>query len=256
MATMVTKNKTSFASRKGLLKVLSGLIAALFIAAPSVAHSQFGIGFSPILTGSMRPYANPGDLFVSKTTKASNLKVGDIILITSQSTGVFYSHRIVDISKSNGSLRIITKGDANAAPEATPFLVGSNELIPRSIARVKWIGRPLVYISSVQGRQAALALIVIANLIALILFLFRKKAPVVSPVSGAVYKDLYAEEHAAREKSERELNLFKELFAESQIDPTKREAEMAKELKHMKSASSKHAHKSATTKTKINSHSN
>ena len=213
------------------------MIAALFIAAPSVAHSQFGIGFSPILTGSMRPYANPGDLFVSKTTKASNLKVGDIILVTSQSTGVFYSHRIVSITKSNGSLRIITKGDANAAPEATPFLVGTNELVPRSIARVKWIGRPLVYISSVQGRQAALALIVIANLIALILFLFRKKPVEVNPLSGAVYKDLYAEEQAAREKSERELRVFKELYAESQIDPADREVEMAQEIQKMKAAS-------------------
>ncbi len=238
----VSKRKSSASSRRAFLKVLSGLIAALFIAAPSVAHSQFGIGFSPILTGSMRPYAYPGDLFVSKTTKASNLKVGDIILVTSQSTGVFYSHRIVSITPANGSLRIITKGDANAAPEATPFLVGSNELIPRSFARVKWIGRPLVYVSSVQGRQAALALIVIANLIALVLFLFRKKTPVVNPLSGEVYKDLYAEARAAREKSERELNLFKELFAESQIDPTKREAEMAEELNNMKSFYSNQVH--------------
>ena len=238
MATaVVSKKKTSVASRKGFLKVLSGLIAALFIAAPSVAHSQFGIGFSPILTGSMRPYANPGDLFVSKTTKASNLKVGDIILVTSQSTGVFYSHRIVSITKSNGSLRIITKGDANAAPEATPFLVGTNELVPRSIARAKWIGRPLVYISSVQGRQAALALIVIANLTALILFLFRKKPVEVNPLSGAVYKDLYAEEQAAREKSERELRVFKDLFEELQIDPAEREAEMTQEIQKMKAAS-------------------
>ena len=238
MATaVVSKKKTSVASRKGFLKVLSGLIAALFIAAPSVAHSQFGIGFSPILTGSMRPYANPGDLFVSKTTKASNLKVGDIILVTSQSTGVFYSHRIVSLTKENGSIRIITKGDANAAPEATPFLVGTNELVPRSIARAKWIGRPLVYISSVQGRQAALALIVIANLTALILFLFRKKPVEVNPLSGAVYKDLYAEEQAAREKSERELRVFKDLFEELQIDPAEREAEMTQEIQKMKAAS-------------------
>ena len=235
--TAVNKRKASKASRKGFLRVLSGLLAALFIAAPSVAHSQFGIGFSPILTGSMRPYADPGDLFISKTTKASNLKVGDIILVTSQSTGVFYSHRIVSITKSNGSLRIITKGDANAAPEATPFLVGTNELVPRSIARAKWIGRPLVYISSVQGRQAALALIVIANLTALILFLFRKKPVEVNPLSGAVYKDLYAEEQAAREKSERELRVFKDLFEELQIDPAEREAEMTQEIQKMKAAS-------------------
>ncbi len=231
------KKRASTSQRKAFLKVFSGLVAALFIAAPSVAHSQFGIGFSPILTGSMRPYASPGDLFVTKTTAASNLKVGDIILITSQATGVFYSHRIVSVTKQNGALRITTKGDANAAPEAAPFLVGVNEQVPRNIARVKWIGRPLVYISSVQGRQAALALIVIANLIALILFLFRKKIPEVNPFSVHVYRDLYAEERAIKEQIEKELNLFKELFAESQIDPAQKEVEMAKELQKIQSQS-------------------
>ena len=206
------------------------MIAALFIAAPSVAHSQFGIGFSPILTGSMRPYALPGDLFLSKTTPASHLKVGDIILVTSQSTGTFYSHRVVSLSKVNGAIRIITKGDANAAPEATPFIVNANQQVPRSIARVKWIGRPLVYISSVQGRQAALALIVFANLIALILFLFRKKVTPASPLAVTVYKDLYVEALVVKESKEKELHLFKEIFEESQIDPVIKEKEMAELL--------------------------
>ena len=226
----VSTKRASGTSRKAFLKVLGGLIAALFIAAPSVAHSQFGIGFSPILTGSMRPYALPGDLFLSKTTPASHLKVGDIILVTSQSTGTFYSHRIASLSKVNGTIHIITKGDANAAPEATPFLVGANELVPRSIARVKWIGRPLVYISSVQGRQAALALIVFANLIALILFLFRKKVTPASPLAVTVYKDLYVEALVVKESKEKELHLFKEIFEESQIDPVIKEKEMAELL--------------------------
>jgi len=159
--------------------------------------------------------------------------VGDIILVTSQSTGVFYSHRIVGIAKINGSLRITTKGDANAAPEATPFTVGSNQPIARSVSRVKWIGRPLVYISSTQGRQASLALIVFANLIALILFLFRKKVVPMDPVALEVYKDLYAEAQEVREKKERELHLFREIFEESQVDPAVKEAEMAELLNIM-----------------------
>lgn len=231
----VSKKRAAAGSRIALLKVIGGLVAALFIVAPSVAHSQFGIGFSPILTGSMRPYAQPGDLFVTKTTQASKLKVGDIILVTSQSTGVFYSHRIVSIAKVSNSLRITTKGDANSAAEATPYAVSPNELVPRNIARVKWIGRPLVYLSSVQGRQAALILIVIANLIALVMFLFRKKVPEQSPVSATVYKTLYAEEREVNERKERELILFKEIFAESLIDPAIREAEMAHELNLLRS---------------------
>lgn len=231
----VSKKRAAAGSRIALLKVIGGLVAALFIVAPSVAHSQFGIGFSPILTGSMRPYAHPGDLFLTKTTAASNLKVGDIILVTSQSTGVFYSHRIIKILKVNASLQFTTKGDANAAPEATPYLVSPKEQIPRSVALVKWVGRPLVYLSSVQGRQAALILIVIANLIALVMFLFRKKTVAVKSHSEAVYRDLYEEARLVREKRERELLLFREIFEESQVDSAIKEAEMAELLKSSKS---------------------
>lgn len=85
----ITRRRTPGKAKKVLLKGLTGLLAAFFIVVPSVLHSQLGIGFSPVLTGSMRPYAHPGDLFVTENTKASALKVGDIISIHSQSTGVF-----------------------------------------------------------------------------------------------------------------------------------------------------------------------
>ena len=220
---------------KVLSKVLTGLFVALLIVAPSVLHSQVGIGFSPVLTGRMRHYAHPGDLMVTKITKASNLKVGDIISIHSQDTGVFYAHRIVRISMQSGLLRIVTKGDSNANPEVTPFMVGPNEPVSRNIMRIKWIGRPLVYLSSIQGRQAALSSIVLANILALIFFLFRKKIHAANPTSLHVYKDLFVEAHKAREKAHKELAIFKELFEESQIDPESKEVEMATELKVLKS---------------------
>ena len=100
---------------------------------------------------------------------------------------------------------------------------------------MKWIGRPLVYVSSVQGRQAALALIVFANLIALILFLFRKKVVAVDPLAVDVYKDLYAEAQVVREQRESELHLFREIFEESQVDPAVKEAEMAELLNIVRS---------------------
>src|ERR1019366_294570 len=232
MATETASKKSAIGkSNKALSKVLTGLFAALFIVGPSVLHSQVGIGFSPVLTGSMRPYAHPGDLMVTKITKASNLKVGDIISIHSQETGVFYAHRIVRITMQSGLLRIVTKGDANANPEVSPFMVGPNQPVSRNIMRVKWIGRPLVYLTSIQGRQAALSLIVISNILALMFFLFRKKIHAANPTSLHVYKDLYVEAHAAKEKLHNELLHFKGLFAESQVDPESKEVEITKELK-------------------------
>ena len=210
MATEVaTKPRAARISGKAVLKAFSGLIAILVIISPSVLHSQGGIGFSPVLTGSMRPYVHPGDLFVTKLTKASNLKVGDIISVHSQATGVFYAHRIVKITMQNGQLRIVTKGDANASPEVSPFMIGPDLPVSRNIMRVKWLGRPLVYLTSVQGRQAALSLMVLANLIALVLFLFKKKVKAGNPAAVEVYKDLYTEAHTVKTKMEKELHQLK-----------------------------------------------
>lgn len=235
MATKVTPSKTTAKTgRKVVLKVISGLVMAFFVVAPSVMHSKFGIGISPILTGSMRPYAQPGDVFVTKITKASSLKVGDIISVHSEATGVFYAHRIVKITTQSGLLRIITKGDANTNPEIDPYMVGPNGSVSRNIMRVKWLGRPLVYLTSIQGRQAALSLMVLANVIALFLFLFRKKTQAVNPLSVKVYKELYAEAHEIKEQKEKELALFRELFTESQMAQGTKEFEMAEKLIEMK----------------------
>lgn len=218
------KNSTTL--KKVLLKAFIWGFAGLLIAGPSILHSQAGIGISPILTGSMRPYGNPGDVFITKQTKATNLKVGDIISVNSQMTGVFYAHRIVKITDFAGRLRVVTKGDANVAPELDPFMVAPKGLVSKEILRVKWIGRPLLYLTSTQGRQAALALMVFANVVGLFMFLFRKQVKDHNPFYIQIYKDLYAEAHAAQVMKTRELKVFKDLFEASLEDKKLLETEL------------------------------
>ena len=179
----------------------------LLVALPSVLQSVAGIGIKPILTGSMRPYAQPGDIFITKTTKASQLHVGDIIAIHSATTGVIYAHRIVQIRGYNGLVRIITKGDANGVAEADPYLASPNADVPRNIARVKWLGRLMVYLNSIQGRQAGLGLLVSANVLVLITFVFRKRTPTTSKLEE-MYRELYVEEML---KLQEERELLKQL---------------------------------------------
>lgn len=219
--------------RRIFLKIFSWLIAAILIAGPSILHSKVGIGISPILTGSMRPYANPGDVFITKLSKASDLHVGDIITVHSQATGVFYSHRVAKISTLSGLLRVVTKGDANSAPEIDPYMVGPNSPTSKAIFRVKWLGWPLVYLTSVQGRQAGLGLIVFANVIFLFLFLFRKKIVKINPFAIKVYKGLYAESQMAKSNYEEDLRETRALFDESKINHARQLADMFKQLESM-----------------------
>lgn len=168
-------------------------IAISFAVAPAILTSKFGYGFSPILTGSMQPTANPGDVFLTRLVPAHSLRVGDVIAVNNQVTGTYYSHRVAELRDFNGAIRIITKGDANESADRDPFIVSPFAQVSLVVERIPYIGRPMVYMNTVQGRQTAASFLVIANVLGLFTFLFRKKI-VASLTPERVYRELYMEE--------------------------------------------------------------
>jgi signal peptidase len=160
---------------------------------PALLTSQFGFGFSPILTGSMQPSANAGDVYITRLVEASAISVGDVIAVNNQVTGTYYSHRVEEVRNINGTLRIITRGDANEAADREPYMVSPIGTISQVQFRVPVIGRPMVYLNTVQGRQLTASALVIANLLALFAFLFRKRI-IASLTPERVYRELYMEE--------------------------------------------------------------
>jgi len=203
-------------SRKGIkstiVRLFSSVIVIVLIAAPSILHSQFGVGISPVLSGSMRPFSQPGDAFLTVNTPASELKVGDIVTLHVAGTEDFYAHRIAEIRYQSGLLRIVTKGDANQFAEEDPYMASPTEVVPRTISNVKYVGRALVYVTSIQGRQAGLALIVFANVIGLLYFLFRKKIKLVISTAEIVYKELFAESNAVADMERRKAQVYRDLY--------------------------------------------
>ena len=190
---VLARPKRKLIGKAGIWIFIAGLIAA-----PSLLHSQAGIGFSPILSGSMRPAANPGDVFLTKVVKASTLRVGDIITVHNQVTGTFYAHRIAEIRTANSILRILTKGDSNPTIDQDPFLISPMGEVSREFFVVPLIGRPMVYATSFQGRQAATIFLVTSNVLGIFFLLFRKKIKINSG-NEKVYKELYSDERTTSE---------------------------------------------------------
>ena len=217
----------SLSKRKVVTKYLTVLFSILLIAAPSFLNSKVGIGISPILSGSMRPYAQPGDAFITRDVPASTLKVGDVIAVHSATSGTAYAHRIVQITTLSGLLRIVTKGDANPTSEVDPFMISPTKLVSKNIARLPLIGRVLVYLTSMQGKQLASALLVFANVLILFMFLFRKKIKFLNPHSEQVYRDLYSEAQEVREIKDRELVVYKDLYDESRFAQKLKDSDLA-----------------------------
>ncbi|TRZ55147.1 MAG: signal peptidase I [Streptomycetaceae bacterium] len=204
-----TRNRT-------LIKVGGAFIVALFVLLPVALNSYVGIGFNPILSASMEPYAHRGDLLITKKIATSEIKVGDILVLVSQESGVFYAHRVQKISYQSGLMRIVTKGDANQEADITPFMASTTGKVSKNIQLIPLVGKPMIWLSSFQGRQASLALLVIANVIGLFLFLFREKVEEISKHLFNTYRELYVEAMNTNKEKRDEARVYRELYQESQ----------------------------------------
>jgi signal peptidase I len=124
----------------------------LFVVAP-LLH----IGFSPVLTGSMRPAYAPGDLLVTAPADVSSLNPGQIAVFTPPGETVPYAHRITAISGSPAQPVLTTKGDANPAPDSWRATLTQTQ-VPVVIAIVPSAGNALLWIQNPVPRALLTAL--------------------------------------------------------------------------------------------------
>lgn len=74
--------------------------------------SVFGYKMMRVLTGSMEPILNPGDLILVKSIDANKVKIDDVITFKN-SENTFVTHRVIDLNLKEGKIFFETKGDAN-----------------------------------------------------------------------------------------------------------------------------------------------
>lgn len=114
------KNKVNTLS-KILYVILIILIYNLVLVGISFISKQdfngvFGYKAFNITTNSMEPNINKGDIIITKKVKNEDkLKKDDII--TFWQDDEIITHRIIDITETNGEKRYITKGDNNNIPD-------------------------------------------------------------------------------------------------------------------------------------------
>ena len=118
----------------------------LFI--PVMLHSVFNIALSPVLTGSMRPVINPGDMLITHEAVPADLHVGDIVVLRNSIDYSLFAHRIINISFKDGKSYLETKGDANPAVDAGQVEINPQQSIPHVIGRIPWVGRIIVYFTN------------------------------------------------------------------------------------------------------------
>lgn len=116
---------------------------------PDALPSAFGIKPAIVLSGSMEPTIQTGDLvFIHETDAAP--QVGDVICyMTSEGSAV--THRVTQITTdSDGNVQYITQGDANNTEDSVPVSLGQIEGIWQG-QRFGGVGNALLFMQTPVG---------------------------------------------------------------------------------------------------------
>jgi signal peptidase len=108
-----------------------------------------------MLTGSMAPLINPGDVVVSVKSPTAQLAVGDIITyrIPVEDQRV-ETHRVVEVSRNSAGATVIrTKGDANNGPDPWTAVI-TDDSVYTSTAVVPHLGDAIRTLRSPAARFA------------------------------------------------------------------------------------------------------
>lgn len=98
-----------------------------------------------ILTGSMEPQIEPGDMVIVTKMGLSNLAEGDIIQFSRD--GCQIVHRIKELQKDgDGNISYITKGDANNTEDMDA--VSEDDVVGKVILRIPKAGRFSIWLRS------------------------------------------------------------------------------------------------------------
>jgi len=142
-------------------KWLSTLLLVLAFAALALAGYQVKTGqwhATPVLSGSMRPGLQPGDVVVTQRVPISELRVRDVVVFYPPNETVHQTvHRIVKLTVKGKITSITTWGDANLVPDpAVSSLRGDTAY--RMVRVVPLVGYPAIWLQNGSRGMLAIAL--------------------------------------------------------------------------------------------------
>ena len=140
----------------GLLSVLLfGLALLLTPLAQVVGWEIFAV-----LSGSMEPTIKVGGIVAVHPVPADQLKIGDVITFVDQNRpDTFVTHRIVELSVTDGQVQAKTKGDANDTADA--WNVPASKAVGRVDLALPYLGFLMVWLSSPLAKVAILGIAVL-----------------------------------------------------------------------------------------------
>src|SRR3954452_4295822 len=132
--------------------LVCAIVAVPLVAVAAAAHLHHP-AFT-MATGSMAPWARPGDLRGDRGEPASQRAVGQVLTFHPPVAGsVWTSHRVVSIRDVGGDRVVTTKGDANAEPDARALQMPAGARLAVSASVVRHGGTVVTWAHGSGGRR-------------------------------------------------------------------------------------------------------
>jgi len=131
----------------GILLILAGIIYLniMYSFDKEKIPSIGGLRMLTVLSGSMRPALEPGDIIIIKDN--TNIVEGDII--TFNSNNLIITHRVVDVTSGEDGVFYKTKGDNNNVEDK--ILIEQEHILGEYLFRIPYIGYVMEFFRSKLG---------------------------------------------------------------------------------------------------------
>lgn len=135
--------KKTFKSLENLLIILFLIVFFLSAYFKFASYTNYELlpkffGITPliVLSGSMHPIINAGDVIFVKQKNTENIKPGDIV--SYKVSDKIVTHRVVEVFKNNSDIMFKTKGEVNNVNDE--YLVSSANLIGVMFFKIPYLG--------------------------------------------------------------------------------------------------------------------
>ena len=149
----------------GLARALLGLVCLVLVA--TLLPPMFGYQRFVVVGGSMEPTIHRGSVIFDEVVPVEDLRPGDVITYVPPGHATPSTHRLIGRELApDGSGLFRTKGDANAAPDAQPFIL-ERPVQARVALAIPYVG----YLFMALGTREAQAALLVAPALLLALWL-------------------------------------------------------------------------------------
>ncbi|MFD1562855.1 signal peptidase I [Haloarchaeobius amylolyticus] len=139
-------DKRTGAKTVALLALLVLIVPFVIYAVPGAVGADHSF---VVLSGSMSPTIETGDVVIVDETDPATIQEGDVITFAQSDGETPTTHRVVDVQHRDGQVAFETKGDANEEPDPAP--VPSSNVLGTVLFTIPYIGYVIQFANTTLG---------------------------------------------------------------------------------------------------------